>query len=87
MKISIEIEIPGLGQELREARGDRSLQVIGDIAGISHQNVKLVEGTRSDRPNPVVPVKTLLRVAEAVGVDVREALVRVILEAADGYRQ
>ena len=81
MRVSIEIEIPGLESVLKEARGDRTLHEIGTAAGMSHDNIKLVEGTRKARPNPLVPLPTLLKVAAAVGVDIKPEVIQAMVEA------
>jgi hypothetical protein len=81
MRVSIEIEIPGLEKVLKEARGDRSLTNIGASAKISHNHVRVIEGDFQPRPNPLVPLPTLLRVASAVGFDVMPEVIAAIEEA------
>ncbi len=80
MRVSIEIEVPELEVKLKKARGDRSLNDIGASAKISHNHVRVIEGNFQPRPNPLVPLPTLLRVASAVGFDVMPEVIAAIEE-------
>ena len=78
MRVSIEIEVPELEVKLKKARGDHSLEKTGKAAGMSHNNVRRIEGEFKPQPNPLVPLPTLLKVASAIGLDVMPDVITAI---------
>ena len=66
MRISIEIEIPGIGKKIKEAReqDDRSLTAICKEVGMSREN-----WYRTEREEGVTPLATLRRMEEVLGID------------------
>lgn len=67
MKIIIEVEAVGVGSALKAAREDAkiSLTVAGDRSGMSGANFNRIE----NEDNKGVPIQTLVRAANAVGLD------------------
>jgi len=72
MKIIIEVELTGVGTALKRARESAglSLTVAGDRAGMSGANFNRIENEDSKG----VPIDTLVRAANAVGLDLTECL-------------
>ena len=72
MKIIIEVEQAGIGAALKQAReaAKLSLAAAGDRAGMSGANFNRIEneGTKG------VPLPTLVRAANAVGLDLEKCL-------------
>lgn len=62
----IEVDVPGLGQCIRQARKNdpRSLKEICEAAGMSPQN-----WSRIEKETQVVPVEVLRRIEAALGKD------------------
>ncbi len=72
MKIIIEVKMTGIGAALKEARESAglSLTVAGDRAGMSGANFNRIE----NEDTKGVPLKTLIRAANAVGLDLAQSL-------------
>jgi len=72
MKIIIEVELTGIGTALKKARetAGLSLTVAGDYAGMSGANFNRIE----NEDTKGVPLDTLIRAANAVGLDLTECL-------------
>ena len=72
MKIIIEVELTGVGTALKRAReaSGLSLVVAGDRAGMSGANFNRIE----NEDTKGVPLDTLVRAANAVGLDLAECL-------------
>lgn len=72
MKIIIEVELTGIGTALKKAReaAGLSLTVAGDYAGMSGANFNRIE----NEDTKGVPLDTLIRAANAVGLDLTEYL-------------
>ncbi len=62
----IGVEVPGLGERIREARLDdrRSLKAICDAVGMSSQNWYRIEKEKQS-----LPIETLRKIEEVLGVD------------------
>lgn len=60
-----EIEVPGLGERIKQARLDdrRSLEEICQIIGMSKMNWYRIEGEKQ-----TLPIETLRRIEEVLGV-------------------
>ncbi|WP_414756605.1 helix-turn-helix domain-containing protein [Anabaena sp. CCY 9910] len=71
-KIIIEVEFTGIGTALKKAReaAGMSLTVAGDYAGMSGANFNRIE----NEDTKGVPLDTLIRAANAVGLDLKECL-------------
>ncbi|MDA0265446.1 MAG: helix-turn-helix transcriptional regulator [Cyanobacteria bacterium] len=67
MKVVFEVEIPELGKRLKEARelAGYSAEVAGARAGMTGGNFNRIE----NEVNKSVPVLTLIKAANAVGLD------------------
>lgn len=67
MKIIIEVQAEGIGAALKAAREDAgiSLVVAGDRSGMSGANFNRIE----NEDNKGVPLATLVKAANAVGLD------------------
>lgn len=72
MKIIIEVEAEGIGSALKAARDKAgiSLTVAGDRSGMSGANFNRIE----NEDTKGVPLPTLIRAAEAVGLDLTQFL-------------
>ncbi len=70
MKITIEVEVKGLGAALKAARlaAGLSLTVAGDRAQMSGTNFQRIENEETKG----VPFPTLMRAANAVGLDLSQ---------------
>ncbi len=66
MKVGYEVDIPGLGQRIRDARRDKDRQItqIAAEAGISVANWYAIEQERIK----VLPISTLKRIELVLGV-------------------
>ena len=66
MRISVEIEVPGIGEKIREARerDDRSLAAICREVGMSRFN-----WYRTEKEEGVTPLTTLRKMESVLGID------------------
>lgn len=72
MKVIIEVELQGLGSDLKKAReaSGLSLTAAGSLAGMSGANFNRIE----NEDVKGVPLTTLVRAANAVGLDLSKYL-------------
>lgn len=72
MKLVIEVELDGVGAAIKAAREQAGITVAvaGDRAGMSGANFSRIE----NEDNKGVPLPTLIKVAEVVGLDLSQVL-------------
>lgn len=72
MEIIVKVKAEGIGSALKEARESEgiSLVVAGDRAGMSGANFNRIE----NEDTKGVPIETLVRAANAVGLDLTKVL-------------
>lgn len=72
MEIIVKVKAEGIGSALKEARESAGLSLIvaGDRAGMSGANFNRIE----NEDTKGVPIETLIRAANVVGLDLRQHL-------------
>jgi len=77
MKVVIEVDIPGLGEELKIARESLDLRPTNVAAsiGMTAANLYRIEG----EDNKSIPLDTLKRLGAVVGVNAAERIKKAVL--------